>query len=748
MRFDYHKNRRFNKRSPYIFYLFPLHIIMAINYNDLCPGGTGKKIRDCGCGNLDDYQTVQKMLEGYQLAAALNYINAALDKNPNRPCMLIAKCDALFLKHLKETKDGKESPLDLWRQAVEDFYSKFPENPLALGWKSFACALENDVESSFDYLEKCFIHHYPEMNPSGMLNALETLAHLELTDNNFPSAIFLTQLRLTFLSQIESSYDYEPTLQRQMRLLSRNDVPLAFRQSYVLLQTNSRGAVNAEFTAALELVSTFHWLESAQAFEKIAASDPTEFNAAYNSAIMYLHRGKKADAVRMFKIYAERQPEPNHKANALSIALLLTDSPFQDNMPMSDIQYTVTDQDKMTEALISSPYIQYQQLPPNSNFDGPPPLFFGMLLDQPMPKTWSDDLTFEDIPIVTGMVVLWGKRTDREAILEFTNILDCDREHISELIKESFADCVTGEPMSVLVDQPSITIDSFNREQIYPNNTPAEKESQLRQEHLNDLLINCWSNLPLGVLGSSVRQAAADPEKRFMAYAVIITLKQLLGSASRLFDFDKLYSAINLPALPVLKVGSDDLPTLLPCLYDAVDLKSLPDKDLAFMYAQYNPYGIDSFMTKISKEIISRDNLSVNLRKTAYIKLCLASKENYQEYLQKGKDFCKVNNVSDSFFDILELNALPDTGAVIEVENKMQEIYKDHKDEPEAMQALMNFLQRMQQTAEAYSQLKSAGGQDAAAPSPILDSNSLQGLNPGPAPAEPEEKKSSIWLPD
>lgn len=728
---------------------------MALDSSSMCPGGTGKKIRDCGCNNLSDLQSIQKMLQGQQYAACLNYIDSLLAKNPDRACLLAGKCDVLFAKQIKDSQDGKADFSPAWEAALEEFYKYHPENPLALAWKSVKAAMEEDAEASYDFLEGAFMRHYPEMNPSGLLAALSVLFHKEMTSSNIPAALFLLGLRMTFLSQLNSPEELEHGRYVQVRLLSDPGIPLPLRQAYAFYQTNSRGAITAEFTAASQLVQKFHWLEAAQAFEKLAQADPTELNAAYNSAVLYMNRGKQAEAAKMFMLYAQREPDINRQVDALTTALLLKNNPLEDELPLYDIQYNVSDADKAKEILLSAAQILPQNVSPE-NFDGPPPVFIGALLDQPKQRTWSDNLTYEDIPLVIGSVVLWGKRTDREAMLEISSILECDLEDVTAQITDSLGDCLSGEPEKVVMDSPSVTIDSFTRQQAFPEDTPAEKIRELQSAHFNDLLINCWTDLPLGVLGSSLKEAAENKEQEPLVRAVIQVVEYLLGAENEQLDFNALKASLNLAPLPVLTVAASDLTALPASLYHCLDMKSLSDADLAMLYARYNPYGTGEAMKKLAQEIVSRDSLSVDIRKTAYIKLCLSPGGIVAENIPQGKDFCKQNGISDSYFDLMELQWQFIHGKFENTEKLMHQIYIDHKDEQNTMQMLMNFVQQIQQMSSMMNQGRPdavSAGMGAMPGAPADAANSApSGLwtpdAPNPPAAAPAEKKSSIWLPD
>src|SRR5438105_3443141 len=74
---------------PWRFYRERIH--MAIDPYAACPGGTGKKIKFCCPDLVHELEKVQKMLDGEQRAACLEYIDSLESKFPDRACLLSVK---------------------------------------------------------------------------------------------------------------------------------------------------------------------------------------------------------------------------------------------------------------------------------------------------------------------------------------------------------------------------------------------------------------------------------------------------------------------------------------------------------------------------------------------------------------------------------------------------------------------------------------------------------------------------------
>src|ERR1700694_1073954 len=95
---------------------------MTIDPYAICPGGTGKKIKFCCSDLLSELDKVQRMLEGEQRAACLEYIDSLESKFSDTACLL-------SIKAMLEAQLGQEAKADA---TLSTFMKKYPENPVAL----------------------------------------------------------------------------------------------------------------------------------------------------------------------------------------------------------------------------------------------------------------------------------------------------------------------------------------------------------------------------------------------------------------------------------------------------------------------------------------------------------------------------------------------------------------------------------------------------------------------------------------
>ena len=742
---------------------------MSLEANSYCPGGSGKKIKYCCADNIVELQKIEKMQHGQQQAACLNYVDSLLSKQPDRVCLIAAKCELLFQKHIKDVYAGQSNDFADWSEIVDTFYNANPENPLALVWKSAQAILNNDIVKSLDFFEESFNHQYPGMNANGMLCALNLQLTYLVNRHMYPCVLFILSRKMDLLSHITYNGKPDPTANpeyneaRNMfhQIQSNASIPLPLRQSYRLYaHSNSSPDAEEPFARATEKAQSNLLREARDAFKAIADAFPTDTHALYNAAVLSMFRSEYDLAIELLKLLSERDTDLAHKVDAFTLARLLSGNPLDDCLEMVNLTYKIKDADAAKERLLTNPQllIQNQQL---SSDEGIPPMLAGVLLDQAKQMRWSEDLTFEDIPVVVGGLLLWGKRTDRDALLEITEILDCDREGITEMLQESLGDLIEGEPDVQTLGAPSVTQDSFTRQQVFPDDIPLEKLSQLQKEHFSDLFMECWPELPLGVLGCSVRDAAANPNKRVAVESVLDIVRFQMVDTESMLNFDQLRQALNLPEREKLSCTPDELAGIPTSMYGWINLKSVSDNDLAAMYNRYNPYGINETMRELAAEIITREELPVDLRMTAWIKLCLKPDGLIEENIAKGKEFCHTHGLTDSYFDLMEVQLCIGNRQFELVDDMMHKIYQDHKGEPKTMQMLMGFvaqleqLQRMSAAAQAGGVLPGNMGSDSdfiagnEAAGPQQPSGLWTPDQPNPPAAAPtQEKKSGLWIPD
>ena len=117
---------------------------MAIDPYTLCPGGTGKKVKFCCPDLLSELEKIQKMLEGNQRQACLEYIEQLEARHPDRACLLTTK--ALLQGQLGNPEGAQKT--------VGKVLESQPENPVALAEQALLAIDATSAEAAIEPLQR------------------------------------------------------------------------------------------------------------------------------------------------------------------------------------------------------------------------------------------------------------------------------------------------------------------------------------------------------------------------------------------------------------------------------------------------------------------------------------------------------------------------------------------------------------------------------------------------------------------
>ncbi len=191
---------------------------MSLNNYDLCPCGSGKKIKFCKCNEyLAEMDKITRMVQGEQFVAALDQINSHLKTLPSEPWLLALKCDVLL-------RLGEGEALE---EASAKFIRLQPDNPLARMNRAMVALMRGSLEEAATLYLQAICSPAVEVNSllltvlSNMIqflteygNALPAYLHIELASDRFEGIEQYTASLLARLIQSNS-----------LSLLSRDSIP-------------------------------------------------------------------------------------------------------------------------------------------------------------------------------------------------------------------------------------------------------------------------------------------------------------------------------------------------------------------------------------------------------------------------------------------------------------------------------------------------------------------------------------------
>ena len=95
---------------------------MPIDPYSPCPGGTGKKVKFCCTDLQQELDKVERMLEGEQSKACLDYVRKLDEKYTGRAC----------LQSIRVSLENAVGDRGAAEKTVAAFLAKYPDNPVAV----------------------------------------------------------------------------------------------------------------------------------------------------------------------------------------------------------------------------------------------------------------------------------------------------------------------------------------------------------------------------------------------------------------------------------------------------------------------------------------------------------------------------------------------------------------------------------------------------------------------------------------
>ncbi|MDO4584328.1 MAG: hypothetical protein Q4D62_09520 [Planctomycetia bacterium] len=731
-----------------------------------CPGGTGKKIKFCCANRMEDFKKIYKLLDAEQYAACLNYIDQLLEKDADRACLLALRCGVL----------GASAQTEIWSETAKRFYELYPDNPIALAESAAIYLTEEqkkfvEASRSQDVLQKATISQQYREDFQNVMR--EVVRRLEQAFCNSQSTLYeqvldkmpffvraflatgLYESAIAWMTLLLSIEGETPQLRMVARMLQsfygETTVPLCLRTGLSLKSAPSGVAWQGPFEEIRQRALKVHWTEAVEAYETLVAEQPEVAENPtvwFNLAVLSEWRCDLCKAQEYWKKYLSFTEIPFYEALEIQIRLgFLKPYPLEDALDVCSIQYTLTETDGVMKSLLSN--LVFQQIPDptvhGQHLEGLLAAF--ELYDSPRRLSWKE-MDIENIPVVTGTVLLWGRQTDKEPRLEIINVLQSSVAYTREEIEASFQDYLVGEPKIQKVNRVSVSVDSFVRRINIPREATMEEIQQWRNAHFQNVLLNHWIHFPLGVLDrQSMEVAAKKPEYRIRVEAVLYFVKFI----ARREGLDRnclnlLRERLGLPAMP--SILEEDSWTLSPLFYDQLQSPDWAEPVLERLLLKATIYRLNDVPVPFLEAVARREGLQASLRVEAWMMLIrmYPTSEKVDEWIQQGRVLCEKEGLDEVVLDVLELNHAMESGKLETVLRLIRHIRQEHKKNTDIQQYVT-------QLESSLYHLMSPESSPVAPPMPVAAAGNAAPATPKlwtpDAPSENTgEGKSGLWLPD
>lgn len=620
---------------------------MALDAYSLCPGGTGKKIKFC-CGDfLPELQKIERMIEGEQFLACLQHVERLLAADPGheRACLLATRCELLRLTH---------QPAAL-QEAAAHFAAKHPENQVALAESAMA-AVESDPRAALGDLQRAFRVGQGEL--SGRVYMAMGVVAAGLLDGGFPLAgRELLQLQCDIMDKDEQPVELLAAFSRAA------DIPLLLREGITVSPCPETAAWKDRYLATTESLEIGDWQTAADRLAGLATEVPDAPLLWRNLAAIRSWLADDSgcrDALRNYaRLRAKEEGGFEDAVEAEATAMLLAKDPLGDWLEMFQLTWTVTDVERLQEALPSS---SWQPIPfdPSRFGDGenPPPKNAYLLLERAAVATEGQDESTP--PRLLGQALLFGRQTDCEARLEVTGVAADELALVKQMVCDAAGNAVESSPQEEVIGHWSAS-QKLMRTGWQPSRdtSPTEFRSKL-QEYVRQAILERWPNLPLGVLdGRSPRDAAGDATLRLRLSAAILVLESWTERLVGGIDMNQLRENLGLPTLGPIVVGEQAVMEMPAVRLDRIAVDGLSDENLILVYHRAQVYGRRKAMRRFAQEIVERPSLADSPEHFGALAVLAQTEETLDkaiEHVDRGRRAAEAKGRSGASWDLMELS--------------------------------------------------------------------------------------------
>lgn len=720
---------------------------MTLDAYSPCPGGTGKKIKFCCADLVHELDKLQRMIDGDQRVAALDYVTKLDAKYPGRACLLSSRAT---LEGLLGNREQSAATLSAFRE-------KYPDNPTALAELAVLQSTGETPAEAIRTLEKALALCTSEI-PQALYDAYGAVAESMIELGQVPAAEAL----LLFQASMSQGSDKE-VLHKWAMIEADPTIPLLMKVSGEVQPAPAGAPWKYEFDRALEPAHRGQWHAAAEKFAAlipIAGKSPALWQ---NLLKLRLWVGDTAGAIEALRRMAALDIPLDDAVEAEATALVFESQQRAlegGDLPPSPsdqikLTFKVTDQAKLEERFTADKHFDRLPFDPQmwgaaaqeANDNEPPPRACYALLDKPLPA--SADIKRDEVPLILATMFFFGRQTDRPERLEAVGArsdIPAARDLLTRLAGDSL-----GESTEEVIRRTASSELGAPPMMRFPDGMPPQRRIEIDREETERRMLEVWPDIPLSQLdGKTLREASGDPAWRNRAMGILLLLDgpNAPGESQRMLD--QLRQLLGLPIPRPIDPATVNLKELPRTHLARLQADKLSDEQLIACFKRARLPRQLRALEVFAKEIVARPSLAGREEVPEAYNIILARTTDINAALQlveQGRVAAQRLKQSTVPWDLAELRLRIERGEQQEASRVLRHLEREHGREPGVAEALFRVLYEYGMIDEHGRPVARSAPQSsplvvpgAAAPGKIL-------VPGGEAAAASESAKPVIWTP-
>jgi hypothetical protein len=571
-----------------------------------------------------------------------------------------------------------------------NFVERFPQNSAAWSEAAMQAGVSEGGQSAMVKLQKAIAlcdGHFE----SRIYEAAVFVGNLLAQEGRWAAARALLHLLTTLDPQ-----DRE-TMERLLHLNGIAEIPLLLKSDSAMLPCPADVPWRAKFEAAIAPLKKAQWQEAADRLTALASEVPDSPCIWNNLALVRGWLADEAGAREALHRFAALPVPLEDAVEAEAVAMLISESPLEDDVDMVRWTWPVRDADRLQEAMLSDRRLS--PVPVDTSHwpvdESPPPRMGGMLLDRHLLGS-DEQFSPENMPTVLAQILLFGRETDRAARLEIVGLSKLDADQVKTILVAIAGDSLEPAPEETRMARTSESRLMIGHRWVPPRGADRAQIDDFLVRDLHDTLSNRWPDHPLGVLdGRSIRQAAGDVTARVKVLAAILVMQQWSDRSLAELDFNRLREQLGLPTLGPIDPQPKEVATLPLVRLGRVRHENLSDEDLVLAFHRAGIYRAWDPARKFARAIIDRPSFSHRPERMEAYRMLAQSATSLEEgiaYIDEGRRDALSQGQSCAVWDLLELSFRFGHGDVEQAMRLMQHIETRHMEEQGVAQTLTQML--------------------------------------------------------
>lgn len=726
---------------------------MPIDPYSSCPGGTGKKIKFCCPELVGDLEQIDRLIEGDQIAAALEQTCRLAEKHPGKACLLATQTK-LELASRKFAEAGATSAT---------FLAAHPDNPLALGHAAVTDAVGGNIQEAASRFDKARAACGAEVGPEFVrIAATLVQAGAQAGHVGFAQGI------------VEWLIDKDLGSAEDRRLLAAivgsTGVPPALRTKVRFEPAGEDAAWAPDFATALEHAEAWRLTKALTGFRSLRSVAAHSRPLFTNIAVLCEMLARPFEASEAWLAVAAHAADTHDDAiEATGRAIALETEADPDRSPLvpfaqaraplalegSDALDLLEDKirhDKTCEAapFDRSEWVQRGAAPPHSVW---------RLYEGPVDG---------DKPVrLLASLMIFGRQTDREpeAVLQgFAPDVTSALAAAGTLVGGSFSMEPPQEGLPIATPTSWLLNAQFRprppqvpQEPPQPG-APAAIDTYLDEQRraVADRFIALWPETALPeLLGKTPRQALAQQDGRLRVEALVsegegTSRRREIGAG-----WTAIREALGMPA-PAAIASRAPLEEVPPLRWHRVTLATLDLDQLRGLLVTSIDAGFELAAERAAREVVSRPDATPEDRWEAYGFLESRADSTVEKLsiIATLREIAATLKANDGMLDVAELRIRLQRGDQADIMRLLDHLRRDHARDQKVLGALAEVLMEAGIDLSALAGrgagmapgMAAAGGPAGGpAVAPISDAGKIWTPG-GESPGAGGEKK--IWTPD